>query len=145
MTGQPLHPSPVIELKEGGPTTETFPRLPASSLLSDIRSFRSEKLQDKSSPNFSNVCPGFCPEFGSEFSPIFSRIFRASFCGKRRPERIHQKSPPFFNAKFPGGNEKIFTTVFWRAGKVTFFPLPPMEKMSREERAWAIAVRRGLC
>ena len=66
----------------------------------------SEKLQNKSSPNFSNFRPEFCPEFCSEFSPNFLKNFRASFCGKRRPETIHQKSPPFFNAKFPGKFEK---------------------------------------
>ena len=95
---------------------------------------RSEKLQNESSPNFSNFCPGFCPEFFSEFSQNFPRIFRASFCGKRRPEKIHQKSPPFFNAKFPGKHEKIFTKCFWRAGKVILWmwhaaspELPPMK------------------
>ena len=33
-------------------------------------------------------------------------------------EKIHQKSPPLFNAKFPGEHEKKFTKCFWRAGKV---------------------------
>ena len=65
-----------------------------------------EKSQNESSPNFSNFCPEFCPEFLSEFSPNFLRSFRASFRGTRRPEKIHQKSPPFFNAKFPGKHEK---------------------------------------
>ena len=64
--------------------------------------FRSEKLQNESSPNFSN----FRPEFCSEFSPNFSRTFRASFRGRRRPEKFHRKSPPFFNAKFPCKHEK---------------------------------------
>ena len=72
----------------------------------------SEKLQNESSPNFSNFRPEFCPEFCSEFSPNFSRSFRASFRGKRRPEKIHQKSPPFFNAKFPGKHEKNIRKMF---------------------------------
>ena len=89
---------------------------------------RSEKLQNKSFPNFWNFRPGFCSEFCSEFSPNFSRTFRASFRGRRRPEKIHQKSPPFFNAKFPGKHEKkLFTKFFWRAGKVTF-PLPVFKR-----------------
>ena len=71
-----------------------------------VKQIRSEKLQNESFPNFSNFRPEFCPEFCSEFSPNFSRTFRASFCGRRRPEKIHQKSPPFFNAKFPGKHEK---------------------------------------
>ena len=44
--------------------------------------------------------------FVPNFAPIFSRTFRASFRGRRRPEKIHQKNPPFFNAKFPGKHEK---------------------------------------
>ena len=41
------------------------------------------------------------------------------FRGKRRPEKIHQKSPAFFNAKSPGKPEqKKSTKVFWGAGKV---------------------------
>ena len=73
---------------------------------------RPEKSQNESSPNFSNLCPGFCPEFLSEFSPNFLRSFRASFRGKRRPEKIHQKSPPFFNAKFPGKYVKNIHKMF---------------------------------
>ena len=73
---------------------------------------RSEKSQNESSPNFSNVCPGFYPGFLSEFFPNFLRIFRASFRGKRRPEKIHQKSPPFFNAKFPGKYGKKIHKMF---------------------------------
>ena len=85
-----------------------------------ILRIRSEKLQNESFPNFSNLRPEFCPEFCSEFSPNFSRTFRASFRGRRRPEEIHQKSLPFFNAKFPGKHEKkIFTNFFWGAGRVT--------------------------
>ena len=76
------------------------------------KSFRSEKLQNKSSPNFSNFRPEFCPGFCSEFSPKFSRIYRASFGGKRRPEKIHQKSPPFFNKKFRGKYEKNIHKIF---------------------------------
>ena len=67
---------------------------------------RSGKLQNESFPNFSNFRPEFCPEFCSEFSPNFSRTIRASFRGRRRPEKYHQKSPPFFNAKFPGKHRK---------------------------------------
>ena len=41
------------------------------------------------------------------------------FVGDGDQKKIHQKSPPFFNAKFPGKHEKkIFTKFFWRAGKV---------------------------
>ena len=56
---------------------------------------RSERAQNEKSPNYSN----FRPEFCSEFSPNSSRIFRAVFLGKQRPQEIHKKSLPFFNAK----------------------------------------------
>ena len=50
--------------------------------------------------------------------PNYSRSFRASFRGRRRPEKIHQKSPPFFNANPQANPKKKSTKVFWRAGKV---------------------------
>ena len=53
-----------------------------------IQDLRSEKLQNESSPIFF--------EFSSRIWPqilIFLRSCRASFRGKRRPEKIHQKSP----------------------------------------------------
>ena len=63
--------------------------------------FLAGKLRGESLPNFSNIHPEFCPEFRSEFSMNFWGIFRALFPGKRRPLKIHQNSPPFFNAKSP--------------------------------------------
>ena len=72
----------------------------------DPQSLRSGRLQNESFPNFFRI-------FVPNFAPNFSRIFLASFRGRRRPEKIHQKSPPFFNAKFPGKHEKIFTKCFW--------------------------------
>ena len=65
---------------------------------------RSEKLQNESSPSFSNLPP----EFSSEFSPKFSRIFRVLFPRNWRPQ-LHQKSPPFFNAKSPGKHEQKYS------------------------------------
>ena len=72
----------------------------------------SEKLQNESSPNFSNFRSEFCPEFCSEFSPNFLMGFRASFRGKRRPEKNHQKSPPFFNANSQANTEKTIHKMF---------------------------------
>ena len=86
---------------------------------------RSEKLQNESSPNFSNFRPEFCPEFCSEFSPNFSGSFRASFRGKRRPEKIHQKSPPFFNTKFPGKHEKNIHKMFLESRQSKFLGSSP--------------------
>ena len=89
----------------------------APSIVCDSKNYmekivRRQKSQNESSPNFSNFRPEFCPEFCSEFSPNFLRSFRASFPGKWRPERIHRKSPTFFNAKFPGKYEKDIHKMF---------------------------------
>ena len=65
-----------------------------------------ESCRTKVSRIFRNFVPNFAPNFAPNLTPNFSRIFRASFRGRWRPEEIHQKSPPFFNAKFPGKHEK---------------------------------------
>ena len=82
----------------------------SNPIRGNAENVRSGKLQNESFPILSHFhpefCPGFCPEFCSEFSPNFARIFCALFRGRRRPEKIHQKSPPFSNAKFPGKHEE---------------------------------------
>ena len=80
---------------------------------------RSQKLQNENSPNFSNFRPEFGTEFCSNFPRNSSGVFRASFRGKRRPDKLHQRSPPFFNANSQATSKKKSTKVFWRAGKVT--------------------------
>ena len=97
-------------------------------LLKFLHSFRSEKLQNESFPNFSNFPPEFCPEFCSEFSWNFSRTFRASFRGRRRPEKIHQKSPPFFNAKFPGKHEKNIHKILLESRQSNILHMFPKQK-----------------
>ena len=52
------------------------------------------------------------PEFLEEISCFV-------FLGKRRPEKINQKSLPFFNANSQANSKKKSTKVCWRAGKVT--------------------------
>ena len=79
---------------------------------------RSEKLQNESSLNFSNFRPEVCPEFRSEFPRIFRGGFVLRYLGNGDYKKIHQKSPPFFNAKCPGDYEKKITKCFWRGGKV---------------------------
>ena len=91
-------------------SNESFPKF--SEFL------RSEKLQNESFPNFWNFRPGFFPEFCSEFPPKFSRTFRASFHGRRRPEKF-TKNPRHFSMQNSQANtKKKFTKFFWRAGKV---------------------------
>ena len=61
-----------------------------------VQLIRSERVQNEKSPNFSN----FRPEFRSEFSPTFQDFA----CLKQRPQKIHQKSPPFFQCQIPSPN-----------------------------------------
>ena len=106
-------------------------------------------MQNESSPNFSIFCPEFCPEFCSEFSPNFLRSFRASFRWKRTPEKIHQKSPPFFNAKFPGKYEKKVHKMFLESGqsndlgRIFYFGLANFRKIASEflsEFRWRVLI-----
>ena len=72
--------------------------------------------QESRSPKVPRIFRIFVPNFAPNFSPNFPRIswgvFVLHFVGKRRPEKIHQKSPPFFNAKFPGKYEKNIHKMF---------------------------------
>ena len=68
--------------------------------------------------------PNFAPNL-LRISPNFLRSFRASFCGRRRPEKIHPKSPPFFNAKFPGNFEEKIHKVFAGERSKQRYVLPP--------------------
>ena len=69
----------------------------------------------------------FVPDFLPNFPPNFPRNFRGffvlRFVGNGDQKKIHQKSPPFFNAKFQANTKKIFTKCFWRAGNVTIIAL----------------------
>ena len=90
--------------------------------------FRSEKVQNESSPKFLSVRPGFSPEFSSEFPPHLLRIFRALFPRKRRPQKIHKKIPCHYSMPNPQANaNKLFTQFFWRGGKVKLFSFPISE------------------
>ena len=51
----------------------------------------------------------FCPEFCSEFSRIFLRTFLCFVSWETENRKIHQKSLPCFNAKFPGKHEKKYS------------------------------------
>ena len=74
--------------------------------------FRSGKLQNECFPNFS--------KFSSRnLLRIFPELlsFCASFRERRRPEKNHQNSPPFFNAKFPGKFEEKIHKSFLESGQ----------------------------
>ena len=105
----PRNPSGNVSCFPGRSKSPPPPQKKNSPGSSHRRFLRSEKSQNE---NFSNFCPEFCPEFLSEFSPNFLRSFRASFRGKRRPKNIHQKFPPFLNAKLPGKHEENIHILF---------------------------------
>ena len=65
-----------------------------------------DSAAERKFPEFFEFSSRILPRILLRISPNFSRTFRASFRGRRRPEKIHQKSPPFFNAKFPGKHEE---------------------------------------
>ena len=72
---------------------------------------------------FRIVVPNFAPNFAPNF-PLFFEEFSCFVSWETETRKIHQKSPPFFNTKFPGKSEekihKVFFGFFWRAGgKVT--------------------------
>ena len=59
-------------------------------------------------PDFSRIVLRLFPEF--------LRVLRASFRGKRKPQKIHQRSPLFFNTKSPGKHKKN-VHIFLERGK----------------------------
>ena len=69
-------------------------------------------------------CRTKVPRIFRIFVPNFPRSFRASFRGKRRPEKNHQKSPPFFNAKFPGKHEENIHKMFLESRQSNKFCCP---------------------
>ena len=84
--------------------------------------FSREKLGQKSCrTKVSRIFRFFVPDFAPNFAPNFPRIFRGffvlHFCGRRRPEKFHPKSPPFFNAKFPGKFEEKIHKMFLESGQ----------------------------
>ena len=97
-----------------------------SDPLVGIPVLRSEKLQNESSPNFSNFCPGFCSEFFEDFLCF-------DLWGNGEQKKIHEKSLPFFNAKFPGKHGKnIHKIVLESRQSNSFFrgyKIPPAPKI----------------
>ena len=87
---------------------------PENALSQNVRS---EKLQNKSFPNFQIFIPNSVPNLLRFSQNSFS--FCASFHGRRRPEKNHQKSPPFINAKLPRKFEEKIHKILGRAGQLT--------------------------
>ena len=96
-----------------------FKLRPASRLKS--QRFRSQKLQNASSPNseFSKFSSRILPRILLRICPgFFWGVFVLHFVGNGDPTKIHQKSPPFFNAEFPVKYEKNIHNIFLESGQV---------------------------
>ena len=63
--------------------------------------------------------PNFAPNFAPNFLLRFFEEFSCLILWKWRPEKIHQKSPPFSMQNPQASSKKKSTNIFWRAGKVT--------------------------
>ena len=79
---------------------------------------RSEKVQNEKSPNFLNIRPEFAPKNAPKFPGLLVL--------KRRLQKIHQKSLPFFNAKSPGNFKNEHSQFL----KVTSCPHGPLLSIS---------------
>ena len=98
--------------------------------------FRSEKSQNKSSPNFSNFSSRILPRILLRIFPrIFWGVFRVLFRGKRRPEKICQKSRHFSTRNSQANSKKKSTKVFCRVGKVR---CPDFGRSLQEVNSWKI-------
>ena len=75
--------------------------------------FRSETIADRKFPEFLEIS-----------SRILLRIFEDFSCfvsWETETRTIHEKSPPFFNAKFPGKHEKNIHKLFLESGQSNNF------------------------
>ena len=91
-------------------------------LTGEIKSFRSEKLQNESSPNFWKFFfLDFAPNFAPNFPRIFPGFFVLRFVGNG-DQKNFTKNPRHFSMQNSQANtKKIFTKFIWRAGKVKKF------------------------
>ena len=106
--------------------------------LSGTKWLGQESCRTKVSRIFRCFVPNFAPNFAPNFPRIFWGLFVLRFVGDGDQKNFHQKSPPFFNAKFPGEHENLFTKFFWRAGKVSIPGVIPYfcQSKCKRWRAW---------
>ena len=84
--------------------------------------FRSEKLQNESSPIFSNFRPEFCPRILLRIFPEFFEELSCFVSWETETRKNSPKIPAFFQMQNSQANtKKIFTKCFWRAGTVKLF------------------------
>ena len=74
--------------------------------------FGQKSCRTKVSRIFRVFVPNFAPNFAQNFPRFFWGFFVLCFVGNGDQEKIHQKNPPFFNAKLPGKHEKNIHKMF---------------------------------
>ena len=121
-----LAPTPSVRQPLFEASDSTAPSLPASRFT--VCTSRFTLGQKSCRPKVSQIFGIFVPDFAPNVAPNFPRIFRGlfvlRFVGDGEQKKIHQKSPPFFNAKFPGKHEKIIHKVLLESRQSnTFFGL----------------------
>ena len=104
-----------------------------------------QKVAERKFPEFFDISSRILPRILLRFSPNFSRTFRASFRGGRRPEKFHQKSLPFFNAKFPGKHEKNIHKILLESRQSNPFDLivTEVDPVSTSAVTWGSKVVRS--
>ena len=93
-----------------------------------------------SDPRCGLACDASARDACSECSPNFLRSFCASFRGKRRPEKIHQKSPSFFSAKVPGKFEEKIYKSFLESWQSNIWSFPSVSSLCdySTQRSWRL-------
>ena len=99
---QPFLPTPLqppLSVDPTHPFRDTGSRLLGKNVLA-------RKVAERKFPELFEFSFRILPRILLRIFPNFSRTFRASFRGRRRSKKIHQKSPPFFNAKVQANTKK---------------------------------------
>ena len=100
-----------------------------------------KSCRTKLSRIFGIFVPDFVPNFAPNFPRIFWGLFVLRFVGDGDQKKIHQKSPPFFNTKFPGKHEIIIHKILLESRQSNDYPgtLPELWEwpfLLRERFSW---------
>ena len=102
----------------------------------DAKSLGQKSRRAKVPQMFRISVPNFAPNFAPR---IFRTVFVLRFVGTETRKKIHQKSPAFFNAKFPGNFEEKIHKSFLESGQSNKSKTPE-EGRARRIRGWGPGV-----
>ena len=101
------------------PVSQIFEISDSNPIRENAEIVTSEKLQNESFPNYSNLRPEFCvPNFAPNFPRIFRGLFVLRFVGDGEQKKFTQNPCHFSRPNSQANTEKIFTKFFWRVGRV---------------------------